>query len=332
MKKIGVLVTVMLFLFSLLGLAGCGSGGEKQGGSQQGDGKTANHLTFATAGTGGTFYPLGGGMAKIISKYVPSLQVTAEATGGSVENARLLDRGEADLAFMAGDVAYEAYHGLGDFQNEKKKFVALFKTYSEPLHIVTLQDKKINSIMDLKGKKVAVGSPGSGTEVKARALLNALGITYNDIDEQYLSFAEASDALKDNNIDAAIMAVGAPASAVMDLSAVREVKLISLTPEEISKVKEKHPYFFESKIEKGVYEKIPVEVETVAVPIVVAARADLPEQTAYEVVKAIFEHLPELQTVHRVAKEITLETAVPAVVPLHPGAEKYFKEKGLTWK
>ncbi|HHW43451.1 MAG TPA: TAXI family TRAP transporter solute-binding subunit [Desulfotomaculum sp.] len=322
MKKVGIWIIILIFLLSLAGLSGCGSG----------SGKPATHLTFATAGTGGTFYPLGGGMAKIITKYVPNTQVTAEATGGSVENARLLDKGEADLAFVAGDVTYEAYNGLGDFQNNKKKIASLFATYSEPVHIVTLEDKPINSVLDLKGKKVAVGSPGSGTEVKARALLNALGITYNDIDEQFLSFSEASDALKDNNIDAAIMAVGAPASAVMDLSAVRKVKLISLTPEQISKVKEKYPYFTESKIKKGIYEKIPKEADTVAVPIVVAARADLPEQTAYDVVKAIFEHLPELEAVHNVAREITLQTAVPAVIPLHPGAEKYFKEKGLTWK
>lgn len=331
MKKIVVPVLVIMLLLSLAVMTGCGSGGGSQGSSSQGSSsQSPAHLTFATAGTGGTFYPLGGGMAKIISANVPNTQVTAEATGGSVENARLLDKGEAELAFVAGDVAYQAYNGEGDFK-EKLKLVALFSTYSEPVHIVTLADKNINSVMDLKGKKVAVGSPGSGTEVKARAMLNALGITYDDIDEQFLSFAEAADAMKDNNIDAAVMAVGAPASAVMDLSAVRSVKLISLTKDEINKVKAKYPYFTESKIEKGAYEKIPVEVETVAVPIIIAAKTDISEQTAYGVTKAIFEHLPELHAVHKVAEEIKLETAGPAIIPLHPGAAKYFKEKGLTW-
>jgi len=325
MKNFKRLMVVFLSLLLLFAIGGCGGNNQ----SEENTGGKTTQLSFATAGTGGTFYPLGGGIAKIINEHYPNLNVTAEATGGSVENARLLTNHTADIAFMSADTAYEAYEGIGAF-NESMNVLALMTTYNQPTHFIALADSDINSIEDIKGKKVAVGSPGSGTEHKTAQILESLGITYDDFDEQFLSFSESASALKDGDIDAAIMGVGAPAAAVMDLGATHDYKLISLTDSEIEKVMDKYPYYQPTVIKAGTYEQIDYDVKTVGAAILITVRADMDEELAYTLTEAMFAYPDELEPVHAMAKEINHDNALPTVIPLHPGAEKYYQEHGVT--
>lgn len=219
MKKILVSILVLAAIF----VFGCG--GTNGGDANAGDGK-ATQLSFATAGTGGSFYPLGGGIAKVINDNYPQYNVSAEATGGSVENVRLFNGHMADLAFISADTAYEAYKGEGVDFKEPANILALMTTYNQPTHIIALEKSGITNIKDIKGKRVAVGAPGSGTEHKTKLILEALGMSYDDIDPKYLSFNESVTAFQDGQIDVAIMGVGAPASAVMDLGTTHPFNLI----------------------------------------------------------------------------------------------------------
>ncbi|MEL7567580.1 MAG: TAXI family TRAP transporter solute-binding subunit [Dehalobacterium sp.] len=320
-KKI---ISVVLVILVLLFAAGCG---EKSAGNSPGD---VMQLSFATAGTSGSFYPLGGGIAKVINDNYSQYNVSAEATAGSVENVRLFDSHSADMAFISADTAFEGYKGEGADFTKPANILALMTTYNQPTHIIAIEGSGIKSIGDLKGKKVAVGAPASGTEHKTKLILEALGLTYDDIDEKFLSFAESVTAFQDHQIDAAIMGVGAPASAVMDLGSSMDFDMISMTDEEINTVIAKYPYFQKAVMPAGTYEEINYDVSTIGAAILICVRADLDEQVAYDLTAVLLEHNEEIKAIHALGAEINTDNALPTVIPLHPGAEKYYKEKGIT--
>lgn len=320
-KKFIALILGMMFL---LLLAGCG-----QNSAENNAGKVTQ-LSFATAGTGGSFYPLGGGIAKVISDHYPQFNVSAEATGGSVENVRLFDGHMADIAFISADTAYEGYKGEGVDFKEPANILALMTTYNQPTHIIVLKGSGINSIQDLKGKRVAVGAPGSGTEHKTKLILEALGMSYDDIDEKLLSFTEAVTGFQDHQIDAAIMGVGAPASAVMDLGSSLDFDLIDMTEEEINTVLAKYPYFQKAVMPKGTYEEIDYDVNTIGAAILICVRADMDEAVAYTLTEAMLKYGEEIKAIHALGAEINVDNALPTVIPLHPGAERYYQENNIT--
>ena len=286
-------------------------------------------LSIATAGTTGVFYVYGGAIASVVSKYAPGLNVTAEATGGSVENLKMLAKKQAYLATTSADVLYEAFYDYKKSKHFKNKVEvrALFNMYDQPTHILALANSKVNGISDIKGKRVVVGAPGSGTEVKTKMMLQALGIGYKDFTPEFLSFAEGAEALQDNTVAAAFLGVSYPAPAVVSLAMTNPIKLISLSDSEVNKIIKAYPFLSKAVIPAKTYKGVDRDTQAVSVQTLVVCRADLPDDIAYKIVKAVFEHKKELDQIHNSFKETTLANATSTSIPLHPGAIKYFKEK-----
>ncbi|SFP77701.1 TAXI family TRAP transporter solute-binding subunit [Tranquillimonas alkanivorans] len=294
---------------------------------------SAQDLSIATGGTGGTYYPYGGGLAELIGRHVDGASATAEVTGASVENMALIAREESDLAIALADTVYAAYNGTIDpFTNRPvEEARALASIYPNAVQIVTLADSGIDSLDDLAGKRVSVGAPGSGTEVNAEALLTSNGITYDDIDEQRLNFNETADALRDGDIDAGFWSVGPPTSSIMNLAATRDIRIIPLTEEEIANAVEAEPVFAPYTLREGIYEGVGEPVPTISIPNVLVVNSAMDEELAYQITKNMFENVDELIAVHPAANDTTVDFALSSTpIPFHPGAVRYYEEAGNT--
>lgn len=315
MKKYLVLALVLVFIITI-GLTGC----ETQ--------KT--NLILATGGTSGTYYPFGGAIAQIFNSKIPNMNVTAQATGASVENLKLIGKKEAELAIVQNDMTDYAYKGLETFKDGKIENVRAIATlYPEVIQIIASVDSGINTIADIKGKKFSVGAPGSGVEANARQILDVMGMTYNDFTPNYLSFAESGDAFKDKHLDGFLFTSGIPNAAIQDITATQELKYVSIPDDIIAKLIEKYPFFTAYTIPAGTYKGQTADVKTVAVNATLVVGAEVSEQVVYDLTKALFDNQAELATAHAKGKLLSLETAVKGIsVPFHPGAEKYYKEKG----
>ncbi len=289
-------------------------------------------ISIATGGTGGVWYPYGGGMANIISKYLPDVEATAEVTAASVDNAFLLGKGKVDLAFMFGDVGYEAYMGIGRFK-EKIPMRCLASLYPSITHIVCLEGKGINSVKDLKGKRISTGAPGSATEVVACRILEAYGIDpEKDVKRDRLSASESAGALKDRKIDAYFWTGGIPTSSVVDLAATPGIKIKLLDHGEvIDKMIAKYgPIYYKNICPAKTYPYVDYDVTTVTAGNFLTCLEKTDERLAYSIIKVLFDHKKELETSHKVAQQLTLESAVlGSPYPFHPGAIKFYKEKGI---
>jgi TRAP transporter TAXI family solute receptor len=288
------------------------------------------NLSIATGGTGGVYYPYGGGLAELIGKYVPGYKAVAEVTGASVENVGLVSRGDSDIAIALADTVYQAYSGEGRFEGRKlSNLRALGSIYPNAVHLVTLADSNIKSLKDLKGKRVSVGAPGSGTELSAQAILEANGLTYDDIDERRLNFNETASALKDGQIDAGFWSVGPPTSSILDLATVRKIRFISLSDGELKKALAADPSFAPYNMPANTYPGQEKPVKTISTPNVLVVNADMDEKLAYQIVKTLFEHTDELIAIHQAAKNTTVDFSLDSTpIPLHPGAIRYYKEIG----
>ncbi len=321
MKKLFILLAIVAIL-----VAGCA---EKE--AKPAEKAEKYHITILTGGASGTYYPIGGAMAKIINKYVKGVEATAVTSGASVANARKLGDKEAELALLQNDIAYYAYNGIEMFKEKPVRNIRGIATlYPEVIQIVTLKDSGIKTIYDLKGRRVAVGAPGSGTAVDAMQILNAAGINESNTDIRYLNFKEVADALKDGTIDAGFIVAGIPTAAVTDIAAVRDIYIVEIPDEIYQKLHEKYKFYIQYTIPAGSYKGLDKDVKSVAVLAMLATREDIPEDIIYNITKAIFEHTDELVAAHERAKDITLQTALDGMsIPLHPGAEKYYKEVGL---
>jgi hypothetical protein len=292
--------------------------------------QAATFLTIATGGTAGTYYPLGAGMADIWNKNIKGMNAMVQSTGASVANINLLRNKEVDLIFVQNDVAFYAYNGVELFKEPFPQLRGLATLYPETVQIVALADRGINSVYDLKGKRVAVGAAGSGTEVNARQILAAAGITYNDIKVQYLSFAEAASNLKDGNIDAAFVTAGHPTAAIVDLAAVRKIVLVPVADEIIRSLQKDYPFYVKIVVPAGTYKGVDTDAVTVAVKAMLAVRAEMPEDLAYQLLKTMYANQKRLIEAHAKGELIIPETGKEGMsIPLHPGAEKFFKEMGL---
>ena len=301
-------------------------------------GAVAQQRTFfgiATGGTGGTYYPLGGMLAQLISNKVviggSKLSATAETAGASVGNAQLLGRKEIESAFVAADVLDQAYNGKAQFDDKPlKNLRALGALYPEQVQLVTAAKSNIRSFKDLKGKSVSSGSPGSGQWQLLGDLLEAHGMTRKDIGEDLSSFAQSVDKIKDGNLTASLITAGAPTSAVTDLANGTEIRLVALAGAEIEAMKKKQPYYASVTLPVNLYKGQTAPVETLAVMAIWATHADLSDDMAYAVTKALYENTETLGQVHPKGKEISLKTALQSVsIPLHPGAQRFYREKGL---
>jgi len=289
-------------------------------------------LSIATGGTGGVYYPMGGGLAEIINKNVEGYSASAEVTGASVENMGLVATGDADLAIGLADTVAQAQTGTGRFDGQQLEMIrGVASLYANMVQIVTLDGSGINSLADLKGKRVSIGAPGSGTEVNAAQILEANGITYDDIEEQRLNFNETADALANGDIDAGFWSVGAPTSSILNLATSQKIKMIPLSEDEIAAARKANPIFASTKLPGGIYNGVDSEVAVVGVPNVLVASSAMDEELVYKITKAMFEHIADLRAVHPAANQTTVEFTLNATpIPLHPGAIRYYEETGAT--
>lgn len=312
MKKVSLL-SVAFVLVLIFALAGCG--------------KTTQQLSLVTGGTGGTYYPLGGEMAKVINKEA-DVNISAQSSGASVENLQTIQKGQADIAFTQTDIASYAANGELMFSNGKvKNLKAIGTLYPETIQIVTLNGNGIKSVADLKGKSVSVGAPGSGVEANAKQVLEIYGMTFDDIDAKHLAFDESTDGIQDGNIDAAFMTAGAPTGAVDALSATKKVNILPIPEDKVKALQAKYPFYSIDKIPAGTY-GLAADVPTAAVKAMLVASSDLDKDTVYTITKALFDNVDKLTNAKK--SFISAENALDGIgIDLHPGAEKYFKEKGL---
>jgi len=290
-------------------------------------------MVLATGGTAGTYYPFGGGLAKIWNSKIPGMNITAQATGASAENVRLVNKGEAELAIVQSDTIDFAYNAKEAFKEKLTKMAALAVLYPEVIQEVVRGDSKINSIADLKGLKVGVGAPGSGTEANFRQLCDAYGLKKDDVKAQYLSFSESADQFKDKHIDAFIVTAGIPNAAIMDIGTQHSIRILNIAEDRAARLVKKYPFLSRFTVPANTYKNQDKAVKTVAVNAVLIASTEVKNDVAYGIVKSLFENQNELAAAHAKGKELNIKTAASGVsIPFHPGAVKYYKEKGLLKK
>ncbi|HEX6002723.1 MAG TPA: TAXI family TRAP transporter solute-binding subunit [Burkholderiales bacterium] len=294
-------------------------------------------LSISTGGTGGVWYPMGGAMANVLSKYMPNTAATAEVTGASVDNLKLIAAQKTDVGFSMVDTAWDAMNGTGKFKGSKVSMRTLAVVHPLVMHVVTAEGRGIEKIADFKGKRISTGSPGSGTEVMALRILEAYGINPDkDIIRERLSVTEAANALKDRKIDAFMHAAGIPLPAVTDVAATPgiKVKLIDHSDALQAMLKKYGPIYAAGKIPAHSYPGQERESRTINVWGVLFVNAAMSEKLAHDIVKTLFEHHKELVLAHREAENMTLEnqTIGATAVPWHPGAVKYFAERGIKVK
>lgn len=287
-------------------------------------------MVLATGGTAGTYYPFGGGMAKIWNSKIPGMNMTAQATGASVENVRLVNRGEAELAIVQSDTIDFAFNAKEAFKEKLTKMAVLAVLYPEVIQVVVRGDSKIDSLDDLKGMKVGVGAPGSGTEANFRQLSDGYGLKKEDTKAQYLSFSESAEQFKDKHIDAFIVTAGIPNAAIMDIGSQHSIRIINISDEKAALIAKKYPFLSPFTVPANTYKNQASPVKTMAVNAVLIASTDVKADVAYNIVKTLFENQSELAATHAKGKELSLKNASTGVsIPFHPGAVKYYKEKGL---
>jgi TRAP transporter TAXI family solute receptor len=288
-------------------------------------------LSIATGGTGGVYFPIGGGIAELINGHVEGYEAVAEVTGASVENLGLISRGDSDFALALADTVYQGFNGTGAFDGRAlPELRALASIYPNAIQIVALADSGVTSLADLRGKRVSVGAPGSGTEVNAQTILEANGITYDDIDEQRLNFNETADALRDGDIDAGFWSVGPPTSSILNLATTSDIVIIPLTEEEVQNAIGVEPVFAAYTLGEGLYDGVGA-VPTISIPNVLVVNAAMDEELAYQITRNMFEHVDELIAVHPAANDTTVEFSLNSTpIPLHPGAIRYYEEAGAT--
>ena len=299
-----------------------------------GGGSQARYLSIATGGTGGVYYPYGGGIAKVLNERLPGVRATAEVTAASVDNIKFIRDGRADLAFTLADTLADAVHARGAFAGGPPPPVAsLAVLYSNYTQLVTLASSGIASVGDLRGKVVSTGAPGSGTEVIAFRLLGAAGLDANrDVRRQSLGASESADALKDGKLDAFFWSAGLPNPAVQDLShtpgiTIRLVPNADLLPRLQSQF---GSLYFRLEIPASTYPGVNTPVPVVGVANVLVVNISMPEDVAYDVTRVLFENQPELASIHPEARHLSLRTAVEgSPAPFHPGAVRYYREKGV---
>jgi TRAP transporter TAXI family solute receptor len=291
-------------------------------------------LSIATGGTGGVYYPLGGGLANILTKALPGVQATAEVTGGSVDNLKLIGSGQAELAFTMVDATLDAYKGEDKFKGNKVDVRALAVLYPNRMHVVSVDGRGVEKMADLKGKRVSTGSPGSATEVMAFRVIEAAGLDKDkDMRRERLGVAESVNAIKDGKIDAFFWVGGLPTAAVTDLGATPGVKIKMIDHADLfEKMNQKYGNLYAPDVIKaGTYPGQDKDNHITTVWNIMVTSAKIPEQLAYDIVKTTFDKKAEWVAVHREAGELKLEnqSVGKSGVPFHPGAIKYFTEQGV---
>ncbi len=294
----------------------------------------AQNISIATGGTGGVYYPLGGGIAAVLSKHVPGMQATAEVTGGSVDNLKLIGSGKPYIGFSMTDAGQDALRGEDKFKGNKVPLKTLMVLYPNRMHVVSVEGRSVNKMADLKGKRVSTGSPGSATEVMAFRLIEAAGLDKDsDVKRERLGVAESVNAIKDGKIDAFFWVGGLPTAAVTDLANTpgTKIRMIDHADAVAAMNKKYGNLYIEDVIPKDVYRGMDADNKQATVMNILVCHESMDEKTAYNIVKTIFDKRDDLIAVHKEATNFRLENQKTAAspIPFHPGALKYFAEKGV---
>lgn len=322
MKRRIVTIALIVFMLCSLCLAGCG-----ENTALKGSGRSTT-LKMATGGTTGTYYAFSGAVSQVLQEKVNNLKFDVQSTGASKANIYLVSDGEADMGIVQNDVMYYAYKGIDLFDGEAiKGFSAMAGCYAEVCQIVC--NSSISSIDQLKGKRVSVGDVGSGCEFNARQILEAYGMTFDDIQVSNLSFNDSATALKDDKIDAFFCVAGAPTTAVVELATSNSINLLTVDDEHADALISKYPFYTKYDIPEGSYKGVG-KVQTVAVVATYIVSDKLSEDIVYDMTKALFENKDQIAAAHPKGAELDPAYSVSGIsIPMHPGAEKYYKEIGV---
>lgn len=317
----------MVAVLALSVLAGCST---SAGGKSEVKGALVN---IATATTGGVYYPLGNAMAKLWTDQL-GVKGSAQTTAGTAQNINLFEKKEAEVAFAQAGVVVQAMKGEGPFKGHPQKDLrAMTYLYPNVMHFIVRKDSGINTIKDLEGKKIVPGSVGSATEINTKEIIGEYGLDYTtkkNVKADFVGYNEAADLMKNKQADMTMIAGGLPTSSILDMAASFDMKLLSIEPEMIKKITAKYPWYFEYVIPANTYKGQTEEVRTLAVANILLVRKDLNDELVYQLTKTLYEHTNDLVAAHNAAKDIKLENALKGLTaPLHPGAEKFYKEKGL---
>jgi len=297
-------------------------------------GASAQNISIATGGTGGVYYPMGGGIAAVLSKHVPGMQATAEVTGGSVDNLKLIGSGKPYVGFSMTDAAQDAFRGEDKFKGNKVALKTLMILYPNRMHVVSVEGRGVTKMSDLKGKRVSTGSPGSATEVMAFRVIEAAGLDKDaDMKRERLGVAESVNAIKDGKIDAFFWVGGLPTAAVTDLANTPNTKLKMIDHADVVAAMNKKygNLYVQDVIPKDTYKGMDADNHQATVMNILVAHETMDDKTAYNIVKAIFDRKDDIVAVHKEAANFKLESqkASASPIPFHPGALKYFAEKGI---
>lgn len=325
-KKTGVFLLVLLMVLSLT-LAGCGQQTEKK----EAEKKKKIEITFATGGAGGPYHTIATGLSEIWNKEIPEINVTVASTGASTINNRMVDEGKASLAFAMSDVCYYGYKGEAMFKEPLKNVQGFTSAHTNFVQLITRKDSGIKSVYELKGKRVGVGAPGSGTELNAQRILKAYDITYEDLGKaDYLSYAESCEQLANRNIDAAFLTGGLPIASITELSTKQDIAIVPIDKEIVEKMKEDFPIYVSKEIPAGTYKGIDSATETLALKNYIIINKDVDKEIVYKMVSSMYNNLEKLKTYHAAANQIEVGKALEAMVlTTHPGVDKFYKEKGI---
>jgi TRAP transporter TAXI family solute receptor len=288
------------------------------------------YVSIGTAGTGGYFYAMGAAVANIINKYVPGVEASAEATGGSSENCTLVGDGELEMGFANGNIVYAAYHGLEPYAKKYSDIRSMFAIQSSVFHVVTMQGNGISTINDLRGRRVVVGPAGGGQILLFSEIISYYNMTLKDITPVYISYTDGVSELIDGNCDAVITMAALPGAAYVELAAKTDKWMfVEFDPVLLDQCVKSSTYFLPFTIEAGTYSGQTKDHNCIAASSVMAVNANVPDDVVYNICKAVYEHLDDLVNTVDSAKEMKLETGSRHPVDLHPGAEKFFRDKGV---
>lgn len=286
-------------------------------------------LTLASAGTTGIYYSLGGVIAQAL-KEKGVADITVQATGGASENLRLITKKEVQIAFTQNDLAYAAFNGLEPFPQKLDKYRAICSTHGEQVHAVASAESKMKKLNDFVGHKISLGPRGGGNEANCRQIFPFYGVTYQNISPVFLPYGESADMFKDRQIDGFMFTFPYPHPVMLDITTTQDVQFLPIEGDIADQITAKFPYLFKTTIPANTYRGQTEAVNTLGVKAMLVVQEDMPDDVVYAITKGIFENLPTIAANHNTGKEMSLDKALEAVtVPLHPGAERYFKEKGL---
>lgn len=327
MKYVLRLFTVMVAVTMLL--AGCGgddSASNNDDGNKGNGGMETKIATIATGGSSGPYNVIATTLADVYSSEL-GINSKTQTTGASVENLNLMKEEKVELSFVMSDALTQALEGIENFDEPVENVQQIATLYPNFVQVVTTEGTGIETLEDLKGKRVAVGDQNSGVEVNAKNLLEGHGITYDDIDADFLSYEEAADGIRSGQIDAAFLTSGLPNSSVLELSKSVDLKLVTIEKEKIEEIAQNQDYFVAEEIPAGTYDN-EEPIETAAIMNALVVRADISEDDVYQLTKELFDHLDKLESSHQAAADINVDDAQEGMVaPIHPGAQRFYDEQ-----